>query len=130
MNVNVPEDAGLDDLMPPHPPAAAAAATEERERMERLVVRLLAERLIYVPELGEFDLPHSIDIKELPSRAVEALVRYGPYKLADNSNPYIYRDPAVHGGVPPTRTFDAIYLTSNLEPWRRIIAEATARRRT
>ena len=98
--------------------------------MERLVVRLLAERLIYVPELGEFDLPHSIDIKEMPSKAVEALVRYGPYKLADNSNPYIYRDPAVHGGVPPTRTFDAIYLTSNLEPWRRIIAEATARRRT
>ena len=98
--------------------------------MERLVVRLLAERLIYVPELGEFDLPHSIDIKEMPSKAVEALVRYGPYKLADNSNPYIYRDPAVHGGVPPTRTFDAIYLTSTLEPWSRIIAEATAHRRT
>ena len=110
--------------------AEAAAAAAEKEQMTHLLIRLLAERLLYIPELEMFDLPHSIDIKELPSRAVEALVRYGPYKLADNSNPYIYRDPAVHGGVPPTRTFDAIYLTSNLEPWRRIIAEATARRRT
>ena len=124
MNVNVPEDAGLDDLMPPHPPAAAAAATEERERMERLVVRLLAERLIYIPELGEFDLPHSIDVKEMPSKAVEALVRYGPYCGGGHS---------MHHKV-ATRTLatamDTLYLVSNLEPWSRIIAEATARRRT
>ncbi len=111
--------------------AAVAAAAVEREKMAQLLVRLLAERLLYIPELDEFDLPHSIDVTEMPSKIVEALVTYGPYKVRGDPNPYAYRTAKspMSGGLHVAPSFDKIYLAFHLDPWKPLIEAATARRR-
>jgi hypothetical protein len=111
--------------------AAEAAAAVERQKMAQLLVRLLVERLLYIPELDEFDLPHSIDVTEMPSKIVEALVTYGPYKVRGDPTPYAYKTAKspMSGGLPVAPSFDKIYLAFHLDPWKPLIEAATARRR-
>ncbi len=135
MNVHVPEDAGLNYLMPPHPPTAAVAASaateeRERERMESLLVRILSELLVYIPELGEFDLPYALDTTGMPSKVVEALIKYGPYGAVTDTYinfPALPSRPGHPVGYTPAKR---LYLAPKLDLWRPLLDAAKGRRRT
>ena len=103
--------------------AASATATAEKARMESLLIRILSELLIYIPELGEFDLPYALDTTGMPSRVVEALTTYGPY-INSSALPSSSGHPV--GYTPAER----LYLAPKLDLWRPLLDAAKGRRRT
>lgn len=91
--------------------------------MAQLLVRLLAERLVRIPELGIFDLPYSIDVKGMPSKAVEALTKYGPYCAPSITLHHTQNNRVTAIAV------DTVYLASDISSWKPLIEAAIARRR-
>ncbi len=100
-----------------------ATIAAEKARMESLLVRILSELLVYIPELGEFDLPHTIDITGMPNKIVEALTTYGPYCKPNGAS-------IQNGPINRAQAIDKVYLSVKLDPWLPLLDAAKGRRRT